>query len=199
VLPYSKFGTPAFDGSYLYDLGGFGSPRPSAGDGIEQTVATTIGSTYALSFGLTKENNGSNPGTLLNLIINGSLVETIAVPSNGGLGEFQVPFVVESLNYVATSASTTILFTVGGKINGNHDPVIDAVNFDLGGTASVPEPVTLPLCGISLAGLALVRRLRARQSGFLHGGDSGFTPNYSGKPGSHLPECADRRAARLRL
>ena len=37
------FSTPAYDGLYFYDLGGFGNSSGPTGDGIEQTVVTIPG------------------------------------------------------------------------------------------------------------------------------------------------------------
>jgi hypothetical protein len=56
VIAYSVFNTPAYNGSYYYDEGGYGDPANNPGDGIEQTVATLIGQTYTLTFGLSSEN-----------------------------------------------------------------------------------------------------------------------------------------------
>lgn len=151
VIAYSTFGTPAYNGSYYYDLGGYGGSQPTSGDGIEQTVATTISTSYLLSFGLTGE-NGFNSGESLNVLVNGSLVHSFLVPYNGADSTFQNPFVTQSLNYTATSSSSTILFTVTGSTLGSNDPLIDAVSFDTA-TSGVPEPATW---FTGLAGLGLV-------------------------------------------
>lgn len=45
VIPYSNFSTPAYDGLYFYDEGGYGDASNAPGDGIEQTVATVAGQT----------------------------------------------------------------------------------------------------------------------------------------------------------
>ena len=143
VIAYSLFGTPAYDGSYFYDLGGFGQVFPTPGDGIEQTVATNIGTSYTLQFGLSGENVSG--AAILNVLINGTLQQSFAVPQSFGLGAFRNPFVTQSLTYTADSLASTIRFTVTGGPLGNNDPLIDAVSFDVSpaqGPQPVPEPAT---------------------------------------------------------
>jgi hypothetical protein len=150
VIAYSLFGTPAYDGSYFYDLGGFGQPTPNQNDGIEQTVTTSVGSVYTLVFGLTSENGSGNEN--LNVLVNGSLIQTYALTVNGSYGNLAAPFVTETLSFTASSTSSTILFTVTGAVLGNNDPMIDGISLNLAGNSSVPEPATWFTC---LAGLAL--------------------------------------------
>ena len=160
VIAYSVFTTPAYDGNYYYDLGGYGGALPTSGDGIEQTVATVIGSTYTLTFGLTGE-NAINSTEFLNVLINGSPVQSFPVVYNGAYGSFQNPFVTQTLNYTATSASSLILFTVTGASLGANDPMIDGISFNLSTGSSVPEPATW---FTGLAGLGVVA-LRYRKFG----------------------------------
>jgi hypothetical protein len=151
VIPYATFATPAYDGLFYYDLGGFGGSLPASGDGIEQTIATSIGTTYNLVFGLTGE-NGVDSGELLNVLINGTLLQSFVTPFNGGFGDFQNPFATQTLSFTATSASSTITFTVTGDTLGNNDPLLDAISVDSGVGGAVPEPGTWVTC---LAGLGL--------------------------------------------
>jgi hypothetical protein len=59
VIAYSLFATPAYDGNYFYDVDGFGDPPGLVRDGIQQTVATTVGLTYTLIFALSSESGGT--------------------------------------------------------------------------------------------------------------------------------------------
>jgi hypothetical protein len=158
VIAYSVFGTPAYDGLYYYDLGGFGQPLPNAGDGIEQTVTTAVGTNYTLTFGLSGENAANNT-EFLNVLVNGVLAQSFTVLFNGAFGSAQKPFVTQTLNFTASAASSTILFTVTGPTLGNNDPLIDGISLDVT-AAGVPEPATWFTV---LAGLG-VGALRFRKS-----------------------------------
>src|ERR1700687_1641429 len=57
VIADSVFGTPAYNGATAYyDFGGYGDASGTQGDGISQTVATTVGQHYTMTFGLSSEN-----------------------------------------------------------------------------------------------------------------------------------------------
>ena len=156
VIPYSMFGTPAYDGDYYYDIGGFGGAMPAPGDGIEQSVATAIGSVYTLTFGYSSEGNQGQ--TYLDVLIGGNLTRYDMVPSVGFT--LNKPFTTASINYVATSSSTLIQFIVSpdSASFGNNDPMIDGISFDL--ARAVPEPASwaMMIGGFALLGATLRRR-----------------------------------------
>jgi hypothetical protein len=158
VIPYTLFLTPAYDGNYFYDVGGFGDPAGPVGDGIEQTVTTTPGTSYRLTFGLTSESGpGAGPSQLEVLI--GS-VSTFYDLVSGDI-PLGVAFTTHTIDYIAAGASTTIQFIeTANASGGNNDPMIDGVIFEVpgsGGGGGVPEPGawTLMIAGFGLAGAAL--------------------------------------------
>jgi hypothetical protein len=164
VITYAAFGTPVYQGLNYYDLGGFGDAFGPTGDGIEQTVATLIGSLYTLSFGLSSENSAGT--TILNVLFNGVLAQSYTQDVDG-TGVFQKPFTTQTLSYLATSSSTTISFIQGVTTGsqGNNDPLIDGVSFQTADvTGSVPEPATWAMMLLGFAGIGHAMRRRAKVS-----------------------------------
>jgi PEP-CTERM motif len=159
VIAYSLFGTPAFDGNYYYDIGGFGGALPSPGDGIQQSVATGLGQQYTLSFGYTGENAGANLSTILDVFI-GTQLTTFTIVSDAS-GAFKKAFTLTGINYTAVGATTTIKFVQRSTTGaGNNDALIDGVIFDRAIGGAVPEATTwaMMLAGFGIVGAAMRRR-----------------------------------------
>jgi hypothetical protein len=158
VINYDIGPVPAYDGSYFYDLGGYGDASGPVGDGIEQAVATVVGSHYTLTFGLSSEDVAGLSELTVNI---GSLATVYPLTSAGTY--FLKGFSTQTIDYVATSTSTLISFIETlNTSGGNNDPMIDGVIFDGASGSGTPEPASwaLMLGGFGLTGYALRRRHR---------------------------------------
>lgn len=160
---YTSFGLsfPAEDGAQWLDLTGDGSNRV---EGVEQTVPTTAGATYDLSFFVGNQVNPGGPyGTTstVQVLVDGTPVQTVT-NSLGAGGATQV-WEQFSLSFVAASGSTTIGFL-------NQDPPTDNTNgldnvvLTQQAHTIVPEPPTFALFALLffVLGLAGVRKAMAR-------------------------------------
>ena len=157
VIPYTIGPLPAYDGNYFYDLGGYGDPSGPVDDGIMQSVATVIGKTYKLTFGLSSEDVAGD--STLEVIIGGQ--STFYSQSSTGT-YFLKGFETQSISYLATAAMTDIKFIeVKNSSGGNNDPLIDGVSF---ASSSAPEPASwaMMLGGFGLLGASLRMQRRAR-------------------------------------
>jgi hypothetical protein len=150
----------AEDGSNWLDLTGFNSNNDT--EGVQQTVATTIGDVYALSFFV---GNVHDPGGVY------GTTSTVNVSANGvSLGAFQnscatcnpaLTWQLFTTTFTATAGSTTVVFLNGdpGSDNSNGLDNVSLVDNGPASTAT-PEPSSLLLFGAALLGAAYYRRRR---------------------------------------
>jgi hypothetical protein len=166
VVTYADIGNtiPSYDGGLnFYSIGGVASNGLSSpGEGISQSVATTIGNTYRLTVGLSDE-NGPGLTSVLNVLIGSQLNQvTLAADSSGF---FHRPFETYTYDYVATSSLTTISFILFSSTDfGNNDPLIDGVSFQQIAVGAVPEPSTWAMLIAGFAGIGFMGYRRRRKA-----------------------------------
>jgi hypothetical protein len=151
---------PAEDGSQWLDLTGF---NDNSTEGVSQSVATTIGDSYQLSFFIGNTTGGGIFGTTstVNVFLNGlptfTDVNSLISPTTLTWEQFTHTF-------VASGATTTLGFANGDPATDNSNGLDNVVLLDLGPApvTSVPEPGTLALFGAGLACAAALRRRRKK-------------------------------------
>jgi hypothetical protein len=156
VVTTANSGEVPFAGSYYAYTGCVGDPcingTPDQQASISQTLATTAGQTYTLTFEFMTLYGTPNE---LDVLWNGTSV--LDLGPGGTLGVVPAYTLYTVSNLSATSSSSTLTFL------GRQDPAYDAldnVDVELSGTGSTPEPSTWLLMGGAL--LPLLRAARRR-------------------------------------
>jgi hypothetical protein len=145
----------AQDGPNWLDLTGFNSNNTT--EGVQQTVATTVGNSYTLSFFV---GNLYSPGTGF------GVTSSVKVSGNGAaLGTFTNScttctttqgWQMFNATFTATSASTTLQFLNNDPANDNTNGLDNVLLVDNG--PAVPLPSSIGLLGSALFGLVGWRR-----------------------------------------
>lgn len=137
-------GLNAEDGTYSLDLTGYHDSSPYGG--VQQTIATTPGATYSISFFVGAYNGVSTVG------VTAGNLNTTASASAALASNTQV-WNQAYLQFVASGSSTPIsLFGTAASAGGTYIG-LDNVSVNLISSA-VPEPATFSLAGLALLAFA---------------------------------------------
>ena len=161
IGPTNPFGLSAQDGSYFLDLTGYQAGGPFGG--VTQTIATTPGKQYALSFYLGSYTAvWGGPPVSITALAGG----TTGVFTNGSATSSST-WTLEDLAFTATSTSTAISLIGDAGVNyiGLDNVAVQCVNTGGcagGGGTGVPEPGVFGLMSLGLAAVGLLRRRQPR-------------------------------------
>lgn len=151
----NSYGLETPFGSYFLDLTGYHDSLPYGG--VAQTIATTPGAQYVLSFDIGADQSAGTYGGPMSVAASagstaGSFTFTAPVGSLGNYwGEFDLPF-------TATGASTAITLTGTSSAGGQY------LGLDNVSVTAAPEPSQSAALGIGFLSLgAMVLRARKRR------------------------------------
>ena len=152
IGPTNPFGLSASDGSFFLDLTNYQAGPPFAG--MSQVIATTPGATYALSFDLGSSTFWGRPDAITASAAGTSA--TFTSPLTGTNNDWQHI----SMQFTASSSLTTVLLqgVTGLNYIGLDNASVDFVS----APGAVPEPGTLTLLSLALAGMGLARKRKAQ-------------------------------------
>ena len=155
----NPYGVVASDGIRNLDLTGYHDASPYGG--VSQTIATTTGSVYNLSFDI-----GTYAGTSSGVTASaGAVSQNFIFTALGGGASYQ--YGTQSFNFTAGAGASTLITLTGSSTSSGNNLGLDNVKVTLvSGAAGAPEPGTLALLGGSLPLMCgLARRSRCRRRG----------------------------------
>jgi len=127
----------------------------NAPGGIQTSFATNAGTEYTLSFELSGNPDGGNPLKTVQVDVAG-VIQTFTFDTSAmGSSKSNMKWVLETLTFVATGATTSLKFT---SLDGSGPYGAVIANVDV----EVPEPGTLALLGAGLLATAGVMRRKRR-------------------------------------
>jgi len=141
-------------------FGTLGGPRDEPGGGsiLAQTIGGfTVGSTYQLSW-LQSSEFSEGDWITASIIGAGTLSQNFSSNPFPGDNDFWFSWQTETFTFVADATTLTFQFHSCDTCGFFSEPGVD--DFRIAAIGAVPEPATLALIGIGLAGLAFSRRKR---------------------------------------
>jgi len=146
----NPYGLSASAGSYFLDLTGYSIGAPFSG--VTQTIATSSGSTYQLSFDLGSSSLYGIPSAITASAAAASQTFTSTLTGTNS-------WETETLLFTATGATTAI--SLLGAAGSNYIGLDNVSVAFVSGPGIVPEPAALSLMAVGLFGLGVARRRRA--------------------------------------
>jgi hypothetical protein len=149
IGPTNPFGLSASNGSYFLDLTDYRDAPPFGG--VTQTLSTVAGGLYRLTFDL---GSSSRYGIPDSITASAGATSQTFVSTLTGTNNWQS----ETLDFLASGSATTIQLVgfAGQQYIGLDNVSVDLLRAPVG----VPEPSSLAVIGVALAGLGLIRRRR---------------------------------------
>ena len=152
------FTFPSQSGAQWLDMTGLSN----SATGVEQAVTTVPGTAYDLSFwvgNIVDPTGFYGSSSTVNVFVNG--IALTPATNAGGAGTTTQSWQQFVRSFTATGTSTTIRFLNGDPVTDNENG-LDAVVLTPAAVSAVPEPGTVWLVTVGLAGLSL--RLRRRRT-----------------------------------
>jgi hypothetical protein len=152
IGPTNTFSLAAQDGGYFLDLTGYHDNVPYGG--VTQSIATNVGSQYALTFYLGSSSQYGIPDSIIAAAGSTSRIFTSTNLTANSTWEF------ETLVFTATGSSTNISLVgnSGDKYIGLDDVAV----------AAVPEPATWAMMILGFMGIGAMTYRRRKQPAALH-------------------------------
>jgi choice-of-anchor C domain-containing protein len=141
----------AQQGTHSVDLNGLSQ------GGVQQSIATTIGQAYALTFYMSG-NPDNGPGVKTLIATAGDASASFSYPVTSATTREAMNWVPQTLNFTATGTSTVINFASATNGNCCWGPALDNV-----AVSAIPELSTWMMMLIGFAGVGFVAYRRSRR------------------------------------